>query len=174
MTEKPPHIHVAIKSFEHKYWEDIAALFQCPKCNWGTLQLPYQSKDDIKKKLENPPQGMHRLIAVLPEEDTAIGMLGIHPSHGRRAHSAYLGMFVHDDYQGAGVGSALMEAAIQFCDQWLNLRRLELHVYVDNLAARRLYDKFGFEQEGIAKEYAYRDGEFVDSYIMARLRHRTD
>ena len=90
MTEKPPHIHVAIKSFEHKYWEDIAALFQCPRCNWGTLQLPYQSKDDIKKKLENPPQGMHRLIAVLPEEDTAIGMLGIHPSYGRRAHAAYL------------------------------------------------------------------------------------
>jgi putative acetyltransferase len=43
-------------------------------------------------------------------------------------------------------------------------------VYTDNEPAVRLYKKFGFEIEGTLKKYAYRDGEYVDVYAMARFR----
>jgi putative acetyltransferase len=69
------------------------------------------------------------------------------------------------------VGTALMEAGIDLAENWLNLRRIELEVFVDNTPAIKLYEKRGFEIEGTLHDYAFRDGEYVDSYIMARL-HR--
>jgi putative acetyltransferase len=79
-------------------------------------------------------------------------------------------MAVRDDWQGKGVGTALMQAGIDLADKWLNLTRLELEVYTDNEAAIRLYKKFGFVIEGTLVRFAYRDGQFVDVYAMARLR----
>jgi L-phenylalanine/L-methionine N-acetyltransferase len=45
-----------------------------------------------------------------------------------------------------------------------------LEVYTDNEPAVRLYKKFGFSVEGTLRRYAFRDGRFVDAYMMARLR----
>jgi putative acetyltransferase len=80
-----------------------------------------------------------------------------------------IGMSVRDDRQGRGVGGALLAAAIELADGWLNYQRLELTVYTDNLAAVHLYRKFGFSIEGTCRAYAFRDGTYVDAYQMARL-----
>lgn len=63
-----------------------------------------------------------------------------------------------------------MRAGVDLADNWLNLKRLQLTVYTDNEAAIRLYKKFGFAVEGTAKAYAFRDGAYVDSYFMARVK----
>jgi len=63
-----------------------------------------------------------------------------------------------------------MEACLDLADNWLNLSRLDLRVYVDNAPAIALYERFGFEIEGTHKSFAYRDGEYVDAHVMARLR----
>jgi putative acetyltransferase len=78
-------------------------------------------------------------------------------------------MAVRDDRQRRGVGTALLRAAIELADGWLNYQRLELTVYTDNLAALHLYRKFGFTIEGTCRAYAFRDGTYVDAYAMARL-----
>ena len=41
-----------------------------------------------------------------------------------------------------------------------------------NAAAIALYTKFGFEQEGVLRDYAFRDGQFADVLTMARLHRR--
>ena len=43
-------------------------------------------------------------------------------------------------------------------------------VFADNLRAIRLYQRFGFEQEGVLRNYAFRAGAFADAHLMARLR----
>ena len=79
-------------------------------------------------------------------------------------------MGVHDEWQGKGVGTALVEALIDLADRWLNLTRLELSVWTDNEPAIRLYRKFGFETEGTLRGYGFRDGRFVDVHYMARVK----
>ena len=79
-------------------------------------------------------------------------------------------MAVRDDWQGKGVGTALMQAAVDLADKWLNLTRFELEVYTDNAAAIQLYKKFGFTVEGTLAQFSFRDGQYIDSYLMARLR----
>jgi L-phenylalanine/L-methionine N-acetyltransferase len=43
-------------------------------------------------------------------------------------------------------------------------------VYTDNGPAVHLYQKFGFLIEGTARQYALRNGMYVDAHYMARLR----
>ena len=112
-------------------------------------------------------------MSLLAEVDARVvgnATLVVHRHAPRRAHAGELGIAVHPRWQRRGVGDALLRALVVLADNWLNLRRLELVVFVDNAAARRLYEKLGFEAEGTHREYAYRDGRFVDAVSMARIR----
>ena len=160
---------VLIRAAEPDDAQDLAALFTCPGVVAGTLQLPFQSVEQRRERLEQPPPGTHQLVAVVDER--VVGMLGLHVEQGpRRAQCASFGMAVHDDFRGRGIGSALMDAMLDLADNWLGLRRLELTVYTDNAPAVRLYEKCGFTIEGTARQYALRAGTRVDAYYMARLR----
>ena len=64
----------------------------------------------------------------------------------------------------------LVAAAVNVCDNWANIGRVELQVYTDNLAAIALYKKFGFILEGTHRQYAIRNGAFVDAHFMARIK----
>ena len=81
-----------------------------------------------------------------------------------------VGIMVHRDWQGRGVGRALMEAALDVADNWLMLTRVELTVFTDNARAIGLYKSLGFEIEGTKRMGAIRNGEYADEYYMARLR----
>ena len=150
--------------------EAMRQIFSSPNAIRGTLQLPYPSTENWRKRLAEPVDGSFNLLACA--ENEVVGQLGLFtfPNHPRRRHVGQIGMAVRDDWQGKGAGSALMQAAIDLADKWLNLSRLELEVYTDNEPAISLYKKFGFVTEGTLQRFAYRDGQFVDVYAMARLR----
>jgi len=88
----------------------------------------------------------------------------------RRSHVATFGIGVSTAFQGRGVGSALMAGMPDLCDNWLRITRIELTVYIDNPAALALYRMYGFGVEGTGRQYALRDGEYVDAYFMARMK----
>ncbi len=69
---------------------------------------------------------------------------------------ATFGIGVDPRYHGKGVGSRLMQAMIDLCDNWAAIERIELTVFTDNPAAMALYRKFGFEIEGTSRAYAMR------------------
>ena len=163
-------INFTIRRAEPEDYKSMHQIFAGPKAFRGTLQLPFPSAELWRKRLAEPPEGTFNLLACV--EDEIIGHLGLHtfPNHPRRRHAGQIGMAVRDDWHGKGAGTALMGAAVDLADKWLNLMRLELDVYTDNEPAIRLYKKFGFVIEGTLVNYAYRDGQFVDTYTMARLR----
>lgn len=147
----------------------IYEMFSSPEVYPGTLQLPYPSREYWRKRLAESSD-TYNLVAVA--NDRVVGMLGIHtyPERARRRHAGAIGISVHAEWQGKGVGTALMRAGLDLADNWLNLVRLELEVYTDNESAIRLYERFGFEREGTLRQHSFRDGRYVDSYVMARLR----
>jgi RimJ/RimL family protein N-acetyltransferase len=84
-------------------------------------------------------------------------------------HSVGLGIDVHQSYRGRGVGSALMIAMLDWTRAHPVIRRVELDVFTHNFAAIHLYLKFGFVVEGLRRRAYFKDGRFVDSYLMALL-----
>lgn len=160
---------ITIRRTEPSDYEATYRIFSGPRVVWGTLQLPFPSLEGWRKRTAEPPEGVISLVACADGEPVA--QLGLHtfPNSPRRRHIGEIGMAVRDDWQGKGVGTALMQAAVDLADRWLNLRRLRLEVFVDNAPAIRLYQKFGFVIEGTLVQSAFRDGQFMDCYAMARL-----
>jgi L-phenylalanine/L-methionine N-acetyltransferase len=159
-----------IRRAEPTDYEAVQQVFSGPKAIWGTLQSPFSSVEQWRKRLAEPPEGLVSLVACVESE--VVGQLSLQtfPTRPRRRHVGHVGMAVRDDWQGKGAGTALMQAAVDLADRWLNLTRLELEVYTDNEPAIRLYEKFGFTIEGTLAQHSFRDGRYVDSHLMARLR----
>lgn len=151
--------------------EDALALHEVysqPKVIWGTTMLPHPSLH-LWKKAADEPRGVTRLV-VSTDEKVVGNIALIMAQSPRRRHSAEVAMAVHDDWQGQGLGYALLSEALTLADNWMDLHRIELEVYTDNERGLRLYERCGFEIEGTFNKYAYRDGHYVDVYAMARLR----
>src|SRR5215210_1240052 len=163
-------VHVSVRHAEPDDYEAMHRIMSAPRAAAGTLQLPLQPAEAWRKRLAEPPDGLFLLVACVDGE--VVGNLGLetYPNRPRVRHAGSIGMAVRDDWQGRSVGTALMGAALDLADNWLNLSRIELRVYADNSAAVALYKRFGFEIEGNNRCYAFRDGEYVDAYSMARIR----
>jgi putative acetyltransferase len=138
----------------------------------GLLQLPYADEEGWRTRLaENSAPGRIDLPLVAELHGEVVGSAWLHPVGPavRRRHAMMLGICVAKAAQGKGIGNALMQALVDYADNWAGVLRIELTVYPDNARAIALYEKFGFEIEGTHRGYALRDGVYVDAYAMARL-----
>jgi putative acetyltransferase len=163
---------VSIRRAEPGDYAEVARLFAGESAYSGTLQLPYPSDEIWRQRLAEPKDNDFSLVALI--DGRIVGNGGLHPlgKSPRRTHSMMVGMAVADDFQGRGVGDALMTALLSIADGWLNVFRVELTVFTDNERAIALYRKHGFEIEGTHKAYALRAGQYADTHTMARVRFK--
>ncbi len=111
------------------------------------------------------------LLAVAGGE--VIGSLGIsREAHPVNSHVASLGMMVAPEWRGRGVGSALLAEAIRWARD-VGVEKVALSVFPDNEAARALYRKFGFVEEGrltghSKKSIGYRDEIVMGLWLIPR------
>ena len=86
----------------------------------------------------------------------------------RMRHRANLGILVLKEYWGRGIGSMLMDAAIQTA-QSADYAQLELETAADNERAIRLYQRFGFEQCGRCPRALKRENGYADEIEMVKF-----
>ncbi len=97
----------------------------------------YQSVEARRERLSRQAVDTYSLVAEI--DGRVVGSLGLHlEAAPRRRHCGSIGMGVHDNVQGRGVGTALMAATTDLADNWLGLQRIELSVYTDNAPALHL------------------------------------
>lgn len=109
------------------------------------------------------------LMLVAEEDGGLVGFLGAERGcYQRIRHTVYIVIGILQDYRGRGLGTALFKAL----DSWSlenHIKRLELTVMCHNEAGLHLYQKNGFEVEGIKKKSIFVDGRYVDEYYMAKI-----
>ncbi|RLL42056.1 N-acetyltransferase [Oceanobacillus piezotolerans] len=106
------------------------------------------------------------LVATVNEE--LVGYLfALGGNTKKNRHTAYLVIGIVEEHQGKGIGARLFDSL----EQWAKgkIHRLELTVIKDNIAAIKLYEKAGFEREGIKRDSLYMNGKYVDEYYMSKL-----
>ena len=78
-------------------------------------------------------------------------------------------IYLHQDFQGIGLGTAMMREAISIARQ-KGIHHLVLSVVADNRNAIKLYEKVGFQHEGLRREdYLGEDGKYHDMVDMGLL-----
>jgi len=154
---------INIRHSEPSDAKQVQALYEQPSCYANTLQLPYPSEANWHNKLTNMSHSL-----VVEYQGEIIAQAGLFTfSRSRVQHQAGLGMAVSEQYQGQGIGSILLTEILNLAFNWMALKRITLEVYIDNHAGIALYKKHGFSTEGTARQFAFRDGQYVDVHYMA-------
>ena len=99
------------------------------------------------------------------------GLVNITADQRKRVrHIGDLFIVIGKRYWNNGLGSLLIEEAIEWAQASGILRRLQLTVQTRNQAAVHLYQKHGFVIEGRQERGAYiEERKFIDVYLMGKL-----
>jgi [ribosomal protein S5]-alanine N-acetyltransferase len=99
-----------------------------------------------------------------------LGVVGLHQVDRDSCH-AQLGIFIGDPAQwNRGYGTEATRLAVAHAFGAMRLNRVWLHVFADNPAAIRVYEKLGFRREGVLRQHQRRGAAWVDVVAMAVLR----
>lgn len=87
----------------------------------------------------------------------------------RSSHKVEFGVCILKDYWGYGIGKKFLEESIQWADT-NEIKKINLNVLETNENAIRLYQKYGFEVEGILKnDKLLSDGKYYNTILMGRF-----
>jgi len=104
---------------------------------------------------------------VLDSGKRIVGTLGLHPTHADGVVA--LGMSLLAEVRGQGWGRAMLQAAIDHA-RGAGMHKVELEVWPDNARAIALYERFGFQTEGMRRDhYRRKDGSLRSVRLMALL-----
>ncbi|MBI5652037.1 MAG: GNAT family N-acetyltransferase [Chloroflexi bacterium] len=131
---------------------------------------PAQSKEDIRKWMENEDPTRFGFVMRALTDDTLLGFVGIgNISWTNGTGWASIGIGARE-YWGKGYGTDAMRVLLRFAFTELNLLRVALNVFEYNPRAIKSYEKAGFKIEGCSRGVLNRDGKRYDAFEMGILR----
>ena len=158
---------IQIRHLEATDSHDIFDIYRRPSVSENTSQKPYLSSDQVERLFGHSDH--FTLVAELSEK--VVGHITLFmTTKVRDRHCAGLGIAIHPEAQGKGIGKALIQEVINQADNWLNLVRLELEVHADNHSAIALYERVGFQLEGTKRLSTFKAGKYIDMLLMSRIR----
>lgn len=154
--------------YKHFEWNNDREL------NHLDSELPYREESfgEFKKRFE-------RLVYNAPPH---IQDFEIHTSEGKLIGLAYIanisehnqhcliGITIGDrDYWGKGYGRDAIDLVLEYCFETLGMHRVGAETFEYNNAWKRLVEGSGFKQEGVERDYLFRDDEYWDKEIYGLL-----
>jgi RimJ/RimL family protein N-acetyltransferase len=139
---------------------------------WGALPARPQTEATVSKDLEEAQKNPNAFVlAIRPiDDDELLGYLeldGILWASG----VGWIAIGIGDRANwGKGYGREAMTLALDYAFRELNLHRVQLTVFAYNERAIALYEKLGFQREGVYREFLHRDGKRYDMYLYGLLR----
>jgi RimJ/RimL family protein N-acetyltransferase len=127
------------------------------------------SVEEQRKSLHNLYESDNNLLVVAYDKQKIVGTTSISASSKERIrHIGEVGIVVDQAYWGMGLGSLLIEDAVEWARS-SPLKRLELDVQERNQRAIRLYERFGFSIEA-KKEYGVKVGnDYLPTLLMSYI-----
>jgi len=108
-------------------------------------------------------------MMVTHPENMPIGTVGLSRIDRRHGHAEFGILVGEPAFRGKGYA---MEAAALLLDMAfgpLGLHRVYLHVFPENVAAIRLYERVGFVKEGCLRQHVKKGGALRDAMVMGLL-----
>ena len=153
--------------------EDLELLYDWENnpSNWiiSNTVSPF-SKYTLKRYLENSHKdiyqtGQVRLMIDHIEDKKTIGTIDLFdfdPFHKR----AGLGILIANEaYRRKGYGSMALQCMINYCFKTLQLHQLYCNILANNPESLDLFEKYGFVQTGIKKDWIKTSEGYSDEYL---------
>lgn len=154
--------------------EDVKAMIEYLNIVGGESDFLTFGKNEFKISLEaeeeyikknNEMQNCEIVLAII--NDKVVGIASINSLQKERMkHNGILGISLSKEYWGVGLGSAVMDYLIEWSKSNGITKKVSLLVREDNERGIKLYEKFGFEREGLLKNDICVNGVYYNTITM--------
>jgi RimJ/RimL family protein N-acetyltransferase len=134
-----------------------------------TFLWPYpESRDDVEEYLFGDDDGTSLLVTVDEDGDPEpVGQVGMHVDD--RTREAEIGVWIAEPYWGEGYGTEACERFVDYAFDERNVHRMMARHVEGNDGSRRIWEKLGFEHEGVHRESEFMGGTHRDMHVYGIL-----
>lgn len=155
---------------------DSEALQACVRSYLGSKQIPLTALEFVQLAKNHEEwitkfiDGRNDLLLVAEHDGMIVGNIDLMVnSRQMLKHTAYIGMGIHADWQGQGIGTAMLSILIDWVGRNQEIEILWLQAFSTNERGLRLYATMGFEETGRQKGFIKTEsGAYVDNVIMTK------
>ncbi|MFH1212946.1 MAG: GNAT family protein [Candidatus Neomarinimicrobiota bacterium] len=109
-------------------------------------------------------------MIVSKDADEAIGQIAFFRLDWVSRAAVFYIALLDPAHWSKGFGSEATHLMVDYAFETLNLNRIQLHVFADNVAAIKIYQKAGFVKEGILREAMFHHNRYCDFWVMGILK----
>lgn len=143
----------------------------------GSTLAPY-SKQTLREYIEESQQydifqsSQLRLVICLSKDNVVVGAVDIYDldAHSKRAG---IGIFIEEEYRENGYALQALELLKEYSFDFLNLHQLYAHISVNNAKSIVLFEKAGYKQAGILKDWVFTLKNYED-VVLVQLINKSD
>ncbi|MBS7632348.1 GNAT family N-acetyltransferase [Candidatus Bathyarchaeota archaeon] len=158
---------VLIRRFEMEDKENLVGMYASLSDEALRWAMPPYTREAIERWLSNI-QNLIVLVAVYGGKIVGHAQILKYP-HARRKGTGDLLIYLHQDFHNVGLGTAMLRKLIEIAAAE-EIHRIGLRVIADNKSAIHLYEKLGFQKEGVMRaSYLGEDGKYHDEVVMGLL-----
>lgn len=128
------------------------------------FSMSVEAEQDYIERINSMDNSKNVLIII---EDEIVGIASITSVQKERMkHNGTLGISIRKKYWGIGLGSEIMTYLIDWAKSNKITKKINLLVREDNIRGIKLYEKFGFEKEGLLKKDICVNGVYYNTIAM--------
>ncbi|MCU9814368.1 GNAT family N-acetyltransferase [Paraclostridium sp. AKS73] len=128
------------------------------------FSMSVEAEQDYIERINSMDNSKNVLIII---EDEIVGIASITSVQKERMkHNGTLGISIRKKYWGIGLGSEIMAYLIDWAKSNKITKKINLLVREDNIRGVKLYEKFGFEKEGLLKKDIRVNGVYYNTIAM--------
>ena len=130
----------------------------------------YIDEGGFKQLIKRDIDSLHNLFLVCEVNGRIVGFSRSEGNQLKRmSHQVEFGVCVLKEFWGYSMGTNLLKETIRWTDT-IGIKKITLSVLETNKKAIMLYEKYGFEQEGVLrKDKLLSDGNYYNTVIMGRI-----
>ena len=131
-----------------------------------------EADDIINFYLKSEPRAQHRWIIYHKFDRKKIGTCGFH-FWDRANSSVDIGYDLQKEYWCKGIMSEALSKVLSFAVNEMNVKKINAHIYTDNIASISLTRKLGFTFNGETEICVFRGKEYLHHiYTLDRSLHK--
>ncbi|GAB4508822.1 MAG: GNAT family protein [Anaerolineae bacterium] len=110
------------------------------------------------------------MVIALQTNHEAVGEVVLNEVDMRNRNANIRIAMYGSQYTNKGYGTQAMRLMLGYGFYMLNLHRISLGVFAFNDRARHVYEKLGFQQEGVLRDILFYDNAYHDEIVMSILK----
>jgi len=158
-------MRISIRKFEQCDIERKIRWINDPRNNrFLHYDLPLQYHKTLQWYQANKDND-RRYDGVILADDVPVGLIGLLGIDSKNLKAEYYIALGEAAYKGKGVAKQASGQLLEYAFQVLKLNKVCLYTEKDNLAAQRLFERIGFQKEGLLREDLIYNNRKVDRLV---------